>query len=179
VQLGESNPDSASQSAQHAAPAGGPSGGPAPTRRASAQRVFLERLLLGHFIAYPVGLVAAIGSIPIAMKFREHAVLAAGPDGAKSDLVRQVARDLHLSPMEAAQSEIILTFVMWVTLAVLLVVHLGVLPWAIGAARAARSPDSASSSARQGLRSFVIVTTVTLAVVILCGAAGWIWLFTL
>ena len=141
--------------------------------------MFIERLLLGHFIAYPVGLLAAVASMPIAMKLRAATVLAAGPEGAQSDLMRQISRDLGLSAIEAAQTEIIMVFVMWSTLAVMLVVHVAALPWAIGAARTARSPDSASSSARRGLRSFVIVTVVTLIVVMLCGIAGWLWLFTL
>jgi len=180
VQLGESKGESAPSEPQPGAPPPAEIPPPRlPTRRALPQRLFIERLVLGHFIAYPVGLLAAVASMPIGMKVRARAVLGAGSEGAKSDLMRQIAHDLGLTPLEAAQTEIVMVFVMWATLAVMLVVHLAVLPWAIGAARDARSPDPAPSRSRRGLRSFAIVTAVTLVVVMVCGAAGWIWLFTL
>lgn len=143
----------------------------------SPGRAALGRLTLGHFIAYPVGFLAAVGSMPLGMILRERALLAAG-GGATSSIVRDAARDLSLSPTEAAQVQILLEFSLWTTLAVLLVIHLAAVPWAVGAARTAKNPSD-TAAVRRGLRAFVGVTLATAAVVGLMAVVGWVWVLTL
>lgn len=140
-------------------------------------RAALGRFTLGHFIAYPVGMVAAIGSMPIGMVIREKALYAA-QGGATYGVVQDVARDMKLNPTEAAQVQILLEFSLGVALVALLIVHLAAVPWAIGAARTAKHPEN-PAPARRGLRAFAIVTGATTALLVLASLAGWIWVFTL
>jgi hypothetical protein len=158
--------------------AGNSPGGAAPRRRV-AWRAFVGRLLLAHFIAYPIGFVAAIAAMPLAFLFREEAILGAGNQGATSQLVKDATRGMALSATEAAQLQIVLEFVLWVSLAALLAVHLAAVPWGIGAARAARQPEQAATVQRRGYRTFVVATATTTVLVVLAGAGGWLWLFLL
>lgn len=146
-------------------------------KKPSPARAAFGRLVLGHFIAYPVGFLAAMGAMPYAMILRERALNAAA-GGATSSIVKDVARDMNLNPIEAAQVQILLEFSLWVSLAVLLVIHLAAVPWAIGAARSAKYPAD-PRPARRGLRAFVVLTATTTSVVALATLAGWVWVFTL
>jgi hypothetical protein len=148
-----------------------------PRKKPSPAKAALGRLTLAHFIAYPVGMVAAIGSMPIGMVIRKRALYAAS-GGATSSIVKDVARDLKLDPIEAAQVQIVLEFSLWVALAVLLVIHVAAVPWAIGAAKSAKDPDN-PAPARRGLRIFAAVTVVTSMLLVLTSLAGWIWVLTL
>jgi hypothetical protein len=133
--------------------------------------------MLAHLIAYPIGFIAAIASMPIGIIARKDALLSASDAGASSGIVADVARQMKLDGAEALQLELLLEFVMYVTLGVLLLVHLAALPWAIGAARAAKgAPDLAL---KRGYRLFVVLTAATLVIIALTGTGGWIWLFTL
>jgi hypothetical protein len=147
------------------------------TKKPVPWRAALGRLTLGHFIAYPVGMVAAIGAMPIGMVVRERALYAA-QGGATNSIVKDVARDMNLNPAEAAQVQILLEFSLWVALGALLVVHLAAVPWAIGAARTAKYPDN-PAPARRGLRIFASVTVATAVLLAITSLAGWIWVFTL
>ncbi len=140
-------------------------------------RAALGRLTLGHFIAYPIGFLAAMGAMPFGMILRERALIAAG-GGATNEIVKDVARDMNLNPTEAAQVQILLEFSLVAALIVLIVIHAGAIPWAIGAARTAKNPTD-PRPAKRGLRAFVIVTVATTAVTALATLAGWVWVFTL
>jgi hypothetical protein len=151
-------------------------GSPSP-KRPSPARAALGRVMLGHFIAYPIGFLAAVGALPFGMLVHERALLNAS-GGATSGIVRDVARDLSLSSTEAAQVEILLRFSLWVTLAVMLAIHAASVPWAIGAARSAKRPTDPRPAAR-GRRAFAAVTLVLALLVALGALAGWVWVLTL
>jgi hypothetical protein len=148
-------------------------------RTRSRARLFFERFLLAHFLSYPVAFVASIAAMPMAVRLRAAALLNAGSEGASSRIMRDVAQQLELSPTEAAQAEIVFTFVLWTCIAVLLVVHLASLPWAIAAARAASHVPPDERGVRRGRNVFVGVTIATVILVVLCGAVGWLWLLLL
>ena len=76
-------------------------------KKPSPARAAFGRLVLGHFIAYPVGFLAAMGAMPYAMILRERALNAAA-DGATSSIVKDVTRNMNLNPIEAAQMQILL-----------------------------------------------------------------------
>jgi hypothetical protein len=150
---------------------------PSGRKQPSAVRAALGRLLLGHFVAYPIGFLAAVGAIPIGMLVRERALLGAS-GGARIGIVRDATRKLGLSAIEAAQVEVLLELSLWVALAVVLAIHAGCVPWAIGAARTARNAADPLPE-RRGRRAFVIVTLALALLVGLAALAGWIWVFTL
>ena len=146
-------------------------------KKSSPGRAALGRLTLAHFIAYPIGFLAAIGSMPIGMVIRERALLTAS-GGATYGIIQDVARDMKLNATEAAQVQILLEFCLGVSLVVLLIIHLAAIPWAIGAARSARNPDD-PGPAKRGLRAFAAIAVGTTAILLLSSLAGWIWVFTL
>lgn len=117
--------------------------------------------------------------MPIAVRLRAAALMNAGSEGASSRILRDVAQQLKLSPTEAAQAEIVFTFVLWTCIAVLLVVHLASLPWAIAAARSVSHVPPDERGVRRGRKVFVGVTVATVILVVLCGAVGWLWLLLL
>lgn len=141
-------------------------------RRGSSVGAFLARFVLAHFLAYPVGFLAAFAAIPLALGVRGRALSSVGSTGPQSAFVQQLARRLALSPFEGAQLEIVLHFVLWVALAALLIVHLAVVPWALSAARHKRNVDRMR-------RMFIWTIATTTSVAVLGGAAGWIWLYSL
>jgi hypothetical protein len=143
----------------------------------SPLRAAFGRLVVAHFLAYPIGFAAAVGSIPLALLVRERALLAA-EGGAKSKLVRDALEGMALGSTEAAQVEVILELVLWIALAVVLIVHLAAVPWAIGAARSARRPGD-DGPARRGMRTFVVICAATTALVVLGAVVGWVWVITL
>lgn len=134
--------------------------------------------MLVHFVAWGVACGTAVAQMPLAIWARQKELLHAGPTGATVGLVRDAARNLALSPTEAAQLQIVLGFIAWGGAAILLAVHLAGLPWAIGAARAARRPEL-GAAAKKGLRIFGCACATIGSVVLLAGVAGWIWLYTL
>jgi hypothetical protein len=160
------------------AEAEGPAPAPSPPRRQNPGRAFLGRFMLGHFVAYPVTFATAAGSIPYAMLARKKELLSPSYEGARSKMVQDVARDMKLTGTEAAQVEIVLGFVMWVCIAILAVLHAGVLPWAFAAAGAARHPEKGDRAVRRGLRIFVAITATTAVSVVLAGVGGWIYVMT-
>ncbi len=131
-----------------------------------------------HLVAWAVAFGSAVAQMPLAIWFRRSALLHAQPTGATMGVVRNAARTLALSPTEAAQLQLVLTFILWGGGVILLVVHLAGLPWAVGAARAARSPALAPS-AKRGIRIFGFTCATIAGVVLLAGVAGWIWLYSL
>ncbi len=141
-------------------------------RRGARVSVFLERALLGHVVAYPVGFLAAVAAIPIALPACHAALSSVGGRGPRSAFVRDLAQRMALSPPEGAQLEIVLKFLLWVALAVLLLVHVAVLPWAIASARGSTAVDRAR-------RMFVRTVATITAIIVVTGAAGWIWLYSL
>lgn len=147
-------------------------------RPKSATGAFLGRLMLVHFVAWAVAFGSAVAQMPIAIWVRQKQILHARPTGATVGLVQDAARNLALNPTEAAQLQIVLGSIAWGGAAILLAVHIAGLPWAIGAARAARHPERAPA-AKRGLRIFGIACATIGAVVLLAGIAGWIWLYTL
>jgi hypothetical protein len=146
-------------------------------RRPTPAKAFWGRFALGHFLAYPVCFLTAVGAMPFGMMLKRDALLSPERVGASSSIVRDVARDLKLSGIEAAQVEMVLEFAMWVCLAVLLVVHLAALPWSFAAAAAVRHPEQ-SPRVKRGLRIFGATLATTVVTVALAGTAGWIWIMT-
>ena len=158
--------------------AGSPDGAPreatnAPRRSTGAPRSFLGRLVLAHFIAYPVAMVAAIGATPLGLWVRERSILAAGPTGARWATVTEALAKYRVSPTEAAQVQIVLDFVIGLTVATFALVHFAALPWAIEARR--RAPESAQNRSL-GFRLFLGITAATIVSVAVSGMAGWAWL---
>jgi hypothetical protein len=148
-----------------------------PKKKPTPARAAIGRLALGHFIAYPIGFLAAIGAMPIGMVVRERALIEA-QGGATTGVVKDVARDMNLNPTEAAQVQVLLEFSLVAALLVLLVIHLAAIPWAVGAARTAKNPED-PGPVKRGLRAFVIITLVTTALTALTTLAAWVWLLTL
>jgi hypothetical protein len=161
---------------------------PTPARhRGSPSRAFLGRLMLAHFIAYPISVITAVGAMPVAVYVRQRSILEARAVGARWSMVSDALAKYRVSPTEAAQVQIVLDFVLLVTVAFFVLVHLAVLPWAIGAARAgarAQLPDGAGAPTGNvtaqkraaGFRVFVGITAATLILVAISGTAGWLWL---
>lgn len=147
-------------------------------RPKSPRNAFLGRMLVVHLVAYPVAFVAAVAEMPIAIWYRKTELLEARPTGASVGVVRDAARGLSLTPTEAAQLQLVLVFILWSSVLMLLLVHLAGLPWAVGAARAARDPEL-SGRAAKGFRIFGLSCATIGGVVLVLGVAGWIWLFTL
>ena len=153
-----------------------------PPARAAARpgKAFLGRLVLAHFIAYPIAVVTAIGATPVALWVRERSILEAQATGARWAMVSEALAKYRVSATEAAQVQIVLDFVVLVTVAIFAVVHLAALPWAIGSARAPASVEPSPTDARQkrtvGFRLFVGITAATLILVAVSGTAGWLWL---
>jgi hypothetical protein len=132
--------------------------------RASA---WLEPLLIGHFVAYPVALGSAVAAIPYALLLRKRALLAAGDDGASIGLVRDIAHDL---------AQLVLEVVLPASLLVLGLVHLAALPWLVAAVR---GKPSAKDHYRRMRRFFILCIAGLIALVGVSGAAGWAWLLML
>jgi hypothetical protein len=150
-------------------------------RAGGGGRAFLGRFVLAHFIAYPIAIVAAIGATPLALWFRERSILEAGPTGARWTTVTEALAKHRVTATEAAQVQIVLDFVIVMTVATFALVHLAALPWAIEAARTrARMTATMNDGVRQmrtaGFRVFVGITAATLVLVALSGMAGWAWL---
>jgi hypothetical protein len=148
-------------------------------RAGGGGRAFLGRFVLAHFIAYPIAVVAAIGATPLALWIRERSILEAGPTGARWTTVTEALAKHRVTATEAAQVQIVLDFVIVMTVATFALVHLAALPWAIEGARA-RTVATANDGVRQirtaGFRVFVGITAATLVLVVLSGMAGWAWL---
>jgi hypothetical protein len=143
------------------------------TKPAGGGRAFLGRFVLAHFIAYPVAVVTAVAATPLALWVRERAILDATPTGARWATVTEALAKYRVSATEAAQVQIVLDFVVLLTVATFALVHLAALPWAIEAARA-NAPVGQGRTL--SFRLFVGITAATLIVVAVSGTAGWLWL---
>ena len=147
-------------------------------KRPSPRKAFWGRFMLGHFIAYPVCFLTAAGTLPFAMIVRKAELMSPGRMGARSGIVRDAARNLKLTGIEAAQVEIVLEFAMWACIAVLVLMHVAVLPWALAAARQARLPEAPDVGTRRGLRIFAGTTATIVVALAVSGTAGWIWVLS-
>ena len=151
---------------------------PVSKKRSTPSRAFWGRFVLGHFIAYPVCFLTAAGTLPYAMIIRKAELMSPGRMGARSGIVQDVARDLKLTGIEAAQVEIVLEFAMWTCLAVLILMHVAVLPWSLAAAGQVRHPERGEAPVKRGFRIFAGTTATTVVTLALAGTAGWIWILT-
>ena len=151
---------------------------PAKAGKKKAAKAFWGRLAIGHFAAYPVCFLTAAGALPLAMIVKKAALMSPPLAGARSSIVSDVARDLKLSAIEAAQVEIVLQFAMWVCLAVFVLIHLAVLPWSFGAAAATRDTEQGTLEAKRGLRIFGVTMATIIVLVAVGGTAGWAWILT-
>lgn len=144
-------------------------------------RWFAERYTVAHLTAYPVGVLASMAAIPLALMLRGEQVKQAQATGARSSLLAEVAADLQLDPTSAAQMEIVMEFALGCALLTLLVPHITALPWAWAASRrrAPSTPRSKDPVVDQRFRWFVGSMLTLGAAWLLVGAGGWIWLFTL
>lgn len=141
-------------------------------------RWFGERYMLAHLSAYPVGVISAMAAIPLALMVRGEQVRQATATGAHSELLRQVAQDMQLDPLAAAQLEIVMEFVMACALVTLLIPHLTALPWAWAAStRQGASPRDPKLAKR--LKWFIGSMAALAGIWVIVGAIGWIWLMTL
>jgi hypothetical protein len=147
-------------------------------KRPTPLKAFSGRFFLGHMLAYPIGFAAAVAAMPIAMVVKKKELMSPGRFGAKSEMLQGIAKDLHLTPIEAAQIEIVLVFTMWVSIAALVLIHAISLPWAIAAARAVKNPALTETAVKKSYRLFAGVTGGTLVLVGLVGTAAWIWVLT-
>ncbi len=128
--------------------------------------------MIAHALAYPLGVLAALASMPPAIIVRKRALLAAGPEDATHPLIRDVARDLSLTAVEAAQVQLVLEVVLGAALVVLVLVHVAAVPWALAETRG----DSGSAASRRGRRVFVYSLGALVIGLVLLAAAGWSWL---
>ena len=145
--------------------------------RGSPSRAFLGRLMLAHFIAYPISVITAVGAMPVAVYVRQRSILGARATGARWSMVSDALAKYRVSATEAAQVQIVLDFVLLVTVAFFILVHLAALPWAIGRARASALAEPVGAEKRTaGFRLFAGVTAATLMLVAISGTAGWLWL---
>lgn len=135
--------------------------------------------MMGHLIAYPVGFFTAVAAMPLSMVLRKDELMSIATLGAKNRFIQDAAKDLALSPLEAAQVEMVLVTCLYASLVTLLLVHLWTLPWAVGAARAVRDPARGAALEKRGYRWFGWLTGATFAVVALAGALGWVWVILL
>ncbi|MBK7578862.1 MAG: hypothetical protein IPI67_01535 [Myxococcales bacterium] len=166
-------PDPAPSEAEAVAPAPAPQGRPKKPGKA-----FWGRFAIGHFVSYPVCFLTAAGALPYVMFLRRAQLLNPGRVGARTKIVADVARDLKLSGVEAAQVEIVLEGAMWVCILVFVLLHLAALPWSFAAAAAARRPEAGEGGIRRGSRIFAGTAATTVVLVALAGTAGWIWILT-
>ncbi len=141
-------------------------------------RWFGERYMLAHLSAYPVGVISAMAAIPLALMVRGEEVKQATASGAHSELLQQVAQDLQLDALAAAQMEIVMEFVLACALATLIVPHLTALPWA-WAASTRRGAEPRDPKLAQRLKWFIGSMLALAALWVILGAIGWIWLMTL
>jgi hypothetical protein len=152
--------------------------------RASPRAACWGRLLVAHLLSYPLLFAVAMAAISLAIIRYEQALLDAGaaPEAA-SGLQRWLVREVGLSLGDAARFEIILAPV-GLALAVLFVVlHLIAVPWALAAAREVRSrgtPEAevAHRRLRRAQRWWLGASLGLTALLVLCGLAGWVWIFT-
>ena len=161
---------------------------PLPARRRPWAE-FSGRFMVGHMLAYPVGMGAAMAFMPLAMLLREDALNRAGQDA--SDIVRRGAETAErilgtpISPDELGMLQIIMEFVGAVAIALMLVLHITVIPWSIAAARVARTfrdggdPAPVLLREKKAARMFWASFATTVGVIAVVGAGAWIWLFTL
>ncbi len=148
-----------------------------PKKRSTPLRAFFGRFFLGHMLAYPVGFAAAVAALPLAMMVHKEELMSPGRFGARSQMLADVARDLHMTPLEAAQMEIVLRFTLWICVAALVLVHVAVLPWSVAAARAVGNPP-AKAAVQKTYRLFAAVTGGTLVLLGVGGTGLWIWVLT-
>lgn len=141
----------------------------APPRR--RLRAALAPLLIAHALAYPLGMLAALACIPLAIFARKRALLDAGPKDETHPLLRDVARDLSLTAVEAAQVQLVLEVVLGAALVVMVLVHVAALPWAVAETRGASTPVAARAR-----RVFVYSLGLLVVGLLVLGAASWIWL---
>ena len=141
----------------------------APTRR--RWRAALAPLVIAHALAYPLGMLAALACMPLAIFVRKGALLEAGPQDATHPLIRDVARDLSLTAVEAAQVQLVLEVVLGAALVVLVLVHAAALPWAVTETRGASTPPAARAR-----RLFVSCLGALVVGLVVLGAASWTWL---
>jgi hypothetical protein len=139
-------------------------------------RAFLGRFVLAHFVAYPIAIVAAIGATPLALWVRERSILEAGATGARWTTVTEALAKHRVTATEAAQVQIVLDFVIIMTVATFALVHLAALPWAVEGARTRTRTTATRQMRTAGFRVFVGITAATLVLVALSGMAGWAWL---
>lgn len=147
-------------------------------KRPTPLKAFSGRFFLGHMLAYPVGFAASVAALPVGMVVKKKELMSPGRFGAKSEMLAGIARDLHLTPLEAAQIEIVLVFTMWVSIAVLVLIHAVALPWAIAAARAVNRPELQETTVKRTYRLFAGVTGGTLVLLGVIGTGAWIWVLT-
>jgi hypothetical protein len=142
-----------------------------------------SRLLLAHLLSYPLLFVAAMASLSLAIIRSEHALLAVDDAAVPvSALQRWLVQELGLSLGDAARVGIILRPAGLALGVLLLVTHLGAIPWALCAAREVRSRDTseAQSAGRRLARArrWWLGSSLGLtALLVLAGIAGWIWIF--
>lgn len=134
--------------------------------------------MLAHLSAYPVGVISAMAAIPLALMVRGEEVRRATATGAHSELLRQVAADMQLDALAAAQLEIVMEFVMVCALVTLAIPHLTALPWAWAASTRPGATPKDPKLARR-LKWFISSMVMLAALWLVAGAIGWIWLMTL
>jgi hypothetical protein len=132
----------------------------------------LAPLLIAHALAYPLALLSALACMPLAIIARRRALLDANPRDTTHPIISDVARDLSLTAVEAAQVQLVLEVVLSAALLVLVLVHLAALPWAAAETQA----STAARETARGRRVFVYSFALLVAGMLLLGAASWFWL---
>lgn len=131
--------------------------------------------MLAHLIAYPVGFLTAVAAMPLAMMSRREQLMDVGAIGAKNRFIADAARELALSPLEAAQVELVLEVSFMAALVTLGLVHLWSLPWSVAAARQVKRPEAGRGAVDRGYRLFTVLTVSTILLLLLGGIASWVW----
>jgi len=158
---------------------------PAAALRPDSPRAALwSRLLLAHLLSYPLLFVAALASMSLAIVGLEDALLGVGAAREPaSGLQRWLMHQLGLSLGDATRFEIIVKPVALGLCLLLLVTHLGAIPWALCAAREVRARGTAEAQAAlrrlaRARRWWLAASLGPTALLVLAGIAGWAWIFT-
>lgn len=159
--------------------------GSAPARAGGGvtpRAAFWGRLLLAHVLAYPLAFVTATAVTSLAVVGYGSRLDEVAPDPhgrIESWLVRTVA----LRPEDAARVTLMLRPIAGASLGVALGAHLGAIPWARAAGRAARARGSEERARRErdvrrAHRIWLSTLVGLTALALVAGGLGWIWIFT-
>jgi hypothetical protein len=141
---------------------------------------FFERLLVAHFLAYPMVFAVAVATISLAViGYRAELLDVAVNSKGASSFQRWLLDHLELTPVDATRFEIVMGPVAVSSAAVFALAHFGAIPWALAARRQSRTDERAAverAKVRRGFRIWLVASLGPTALILLVGALGWLWI---